>query len=272
MIVVTGATGQLGFELRRILGDRAAFVDRGQLDLSNVTQASVEKLKPTLLINAGAYTAVDKAESEPALARQVNTEGPAVLAQLGQKMGFKLIHLSTDYVFDGSATKPYREDHPLHPQSVYGKTKADGEKAVMQEQPEALIIRTSWVYSSHGKNFVKTVLRLAQEHKVMRVVNDQIGSLTWARDLADAVLQARDLSGIYHYSNEGTGSWFDVASAIKKIRGLSMAIEAIPTKDYPTQALRPHYSVLDKTKIKTALNLNIPHWMESLEKCLKEIS
>jgi dTDP-4-dehydrorhamnose reductase len=272
MIVVTGATGQLGFELKRLLGDKAQFVDRRELDLANVSTAAVEKLKPTLLINAAAYTAVDKAEIEPDLARKVNTEGPATLAKLGQKLGFKLVQLSTDYVFDGTAKTPYKETDKVNPQGVYGKTKADGEKAVLQEQPGALIIRTSWVYSSHGKNFVKTVLRIAQEHKVMRVVNDQVGSLTYAGDLAAAVLQARDLSGIYNYSNEGVGSWYDVTCAIKKFRGLAMTVEPITTAQYPTPAKRPLYSVLDKTKIKSALQLHIPNWMESLEKCLKEIS
>lgn len=272
MIVVTGATGQLGFELKRRLGEQATFVDRTGLDLANVTQAAVEKLKPTLLINAGAYTAVDKAESEKDLAQKINVEGPSRLAKLGQQMGFKLIQISTDYVFDGTASTPYKETDPVHPQGVYGKTKADAEKAVLQEQSDALVIRTSWVYSSHGKNFVKTVLRIAQEHKVMRVVYDQIGSLTYAGDLADAILKAKDLSGIYNYSNEGVGSWYDVTCAIKRFRNLSLAIEPILSAEYPTPAKRPHYSVLDKTKIKSALKLQIPHWMESLEKCLKEIS
>jgi dTDP-4-dehydrorhamnose reductase len=273
MIVVTGATGQLGFELRRLLGDSATFLDRKELDLADTLALNrkIESLKPSLLINAAAYTAVDKAESEPELARKINVEGPTELAKLGQKMGFRLVHISTDYVFDGTASTPYKETDAVHPQGIYGQTKADAEQAILHEQPEALILRTSWVYSSHGKNFVKTVLRIAQEHKVMRVVFDQIGSLTYAKDLAATILQARELSGIYHYSNEGVGSWYDVACAIKKFRNLSMAVEPILSQDYPTPAKRPHYSVLDKTKIKSALKLQIPHWMESLEKCLKEI-
>ena len=286
MIVVTGSTGQLGFELHRILAGLGAnapvtFLSSAELDLRNSTQIKkvIADLRPALFINAAAYTRVDKAESEPQIARQINTEAPAQIATLAREMAFHLIHISTDYVFDGKASRPYTEDDPVCPQSVYGKSKADGERAVLDILPSALILRTSWVYSSHGKNFVKTVLRFADECKTgktvpakMRVVFDQVGSLTYARDLAQTLLAARDLSGIFNYSNEGAASWYDVACTIKKIKGLPLEIEPILTRDYPTDARRPHYSVLDKTKLKTALNIKIPHWQESLEKCLSEIS
>lgn len=280
MIVVTGATGQLGFELRRLLEGSAGntepvtFLNSKELDLRETPRirSVLAEIRPSLLINAAAYTQVDKAESEPETARQVNVEAPKQMARLAREMNFRLIHLSTDYVFDGRACEPYREEAPLAPQCVYGQTKADGEAAVLGELPTALIVRTSWVYSSHGHNFIKTVLRLAKERNEMRVVVDQVGSLTYARDLASAVLAARELSGIYHFSNEGAASWYDVACAVKRLKRLSLAIEPILTRDYPTPAKRPHYSVLDKTKIKSELHMKIPYWMESLETCLKEIS
>lgn len=274
MIVVTGASGQLGHELKKILGDTARFLTSQQLNLQNLSaiQSMVEELKPSLLINAAAYTAVDKAESEPDIAKLVNADAPGEMARLAHEKKFRFVHLSTDYVFDGKAYEPYKEDHAVRPVNAYGKSKADGEAAVLKADPKALIVRSSWLYSAHGKNFVKTVLRIAQEKPSIRVVFDQIGSLTSARDLAQVLLKARDLSGIYHYSNEGVGSWYDVACAIRKICKLSMNVEAILTKDYPTPAARPAYSVLNKTKIKTDLNLKIPHWMESLEQCLKELS
>ncbi len=280
MIVVTGATGQLGFELRRLIEGSGAntesvtFLNSKELDLRETPRirSVLAEIRPSLLINAAAYTQVDKAESEPEIAHQVNVEAPKQMARLAREMNFRLIHLSTDYVFDGQACEPFREEARLNPQSVYGRTKADGEAAVLGELPTALIVRTSWVYSSHGQNFVKTVLRIAKERNEMRVVVDQVGSLTYARDLASAVLAARELSGIYHFSNEGAASWYDVACAVKRLKRLSLSVEPILTRDYPTPAKRPHYSVLDKTKIKIALNLKIPHWMESLETCLKEIS
>ncbi len=285
MIVVTGATGQLGFELRRILnnavsghsrGDSkpAIFLDSKALNLRNPEQIKnvLADLRPTVLINAAAYTQVDKAESEPEIAQEVNVNAPAHMARLAHDLGFRFIHISTDYVFDGRAREPYTEDSPISPQNIYGQTKATGERAVLEALPSALIVRTSWVYSSHGHNFVKTVLRLAKERKYLRVVFDQVGSLTYAHDLAQTLLRARDLSGIYHFSNEGVSSWYDVACAVKRLKNLSLEIEPILTRDYPTPAKRPLYSVLDKSKLKSALNLKIPHWMESLEKCLKEIS
>ncbi len=276
MIVVTGATGQLGFELQRILSGAVpvTFLNSTQLNLRNPAQITsvITELHPSLLINAAAYTQVDKAESEPQIAHQVNCEAPAQMAALARELGFRFIHFSTDYVFDGQADAPYTEDDAVSPQSVYGKSKADGERAILDVLPSALILRTSWVYSSHGKNFVKTVLKFGAENAKMRVVFDQIGTLTYARDLAQMVLEARDLSGIFHYSNEGVGSWYDVACAVKRLKKLTFEIEPILSCDYPTRAKRPRYSVLDKSKLKAAISIKIPHWMESLEKCLSEIS
>ena len=278
MIVVTGATGQLGFELQRVLlgqsREPAIFLNSTQLNLRNSEQIKsvIVDLHPTVLINAAAYTQVDKAEGEPEIVRSVNVDAPAHMARLARNLGFRFIHISTDYVFDGKACEPYTENSQINPQNVYGRTKADGERAVLETLPSALIIRTSWVYSRQGHNFVKTVLRLAKERTELRVVFDQVGSLTYAHDLAQTLLKARDLSGIYHFSNEGASSWYDVACAVKRLKNLSLEMEPILTRDYPTPAKRPHYSVLDKSKLKSALNLKIPHWMESLEKCLKEIS
>lgn len=274
MTLVTGASGQLGFELHRILDDKATFLDRKALDLSQTGSVAdlIESLKPELVINAGAYTAVDKAESEKTLAFKVNRDTPAELARLAELHRFKLIHLSTDYVFDGNSNTPYREDDPTHPMNVYGASKRDGEIEVLKNNPSALIVRTSWVYSKHGKNFIKTILRLAQERKTMSVVNDQTGSPTWAKDLAEVLIRAQELSGIYHFTNEGQCTWFELAKAVAKTKRLSLEILPISTAEYPTPARRPAYSLLNKDKIKGSLGLQIPDWMESLESCLNELS
>jgi len=274
MIVVVGASGQLGFELRRQITSDAVFLGRPEFDLDNLDQAtkSIELLKPSLLINATAYNQVDKAENETQKARHINVEAPARLAEVARKLSSRMIHVSTDYVFDGTSTTPYKETDVTHPLGAYGQSKLNGEKAVLANHPQALVVRTSWLYSSHGQNFVKTVIRLDQEKKNMRVVNDQIGSPTWAKDLAAALLKGRDLAGLFHYSNEGAVSRYDFACAVKKLKNLNLAIEPIATSEYPTPAKRPHYSVLNTNKIKSALNISIPHWMESLEKCLNEQS
>jgi dTDP-4-dehydrorhamnose reductase len=274
MIAVTGSTGQLGFELGRLLGPEACYLDRSLLDLSRPeTFADIlRELRPKYLINAGAYTAVDKAESERELALKVNRDAPGKLAQLAGELNFKLIHISTDYVFDGESSEPYSESDPKAPLNVYGESKLAGEELIQRLNPESLIVRTAWVYSSHGKNFVKTVLRLSKEVPEMKVVNDQNGSPTWARDLANALLQARDLSGIYHYSNEGHCTWFELAQTIAHLQKLTMKITPITSAEYPTPALRPRFSLLNKDKIKGSVDVKIPHWMESLELCLKELS
>lgn len=274
MIYVTGANGQLGNELKKKLGSNAFFLTRDMLDLQN--QASVEDfLKTTkieLLINAGAYTQVDKAEEERDISASVNEVAPKLMARFSRENKFKFIHFSTDYVFNGTGPSPYKETDLTDPVNFYGHTKLRGEKAVLQENPESLVIRTSWVYSTFGKNFIKTILKFGAERESLNVVYDQIGSLTNAGDLADVTLKARELSGIYHFSNEGVSSWYDVAFELKKQKNFKAAINPILSHQYPTPAKRPNYSVLDKAKIKNALGIQIPHWTESLSLCLKELS
>lgn len=275
MTVVLGASGQLGSELRRILPDGAKFVDETVVDLNDLDAltAFVREAKPSLLINAAAYTAVDKAEEEREIAFRVNCAAPKRIAELATERKFKFIHVSTDYVFNGQSASPYEEFQETDPLNVYGESKAEGEKHVLEACPEALIVRTSWVYSSFGRNFVKTVLRVGgQEKKGMNVVNDQIGSPTWAADLAKVLLLAKDQQGIFHYTNEGVASWYDFAFAIKYLKKLDFPLLPIASDDYPTPARRPRMSLLNKTKIKGSLAIQIPHWMESLEKCLKEMS
>ncbi len=273
MTLVLGATGQLGSELRRILGDKAVFADESRVDFNDIMQIenAIRDLKPKLLINAAAYTAVDQAESERETAFRVNCHAPTRMAELASELKFKFIHVSTDYVFNGQSAKPYVESQDTDPLNVYGESKAEGEKQIIELCPQALIVRTSWVYSSFGKNFVKTVLRIAGEGKPMKVVNDQVGSPTWATDLANVLLLAKDLDGIFHYTNEGAASWYDFAYGVKLWRKLDFNLSPIMTEDYPTPALRPRMSLLNKAKIKSALGIQIPHWMESLDKCLKEM-
>ncbi len=273
MTVVLGASGQLGSELKRIVPAGAIFADENKIDFTDIDglTTAVREMKPTLLINAAAYTAVDNAESERELAFKVNCAAPRRLAELAGDMKFKFIHVSTDYVFNGQSASPYEEFQDTDPLNVYGESKAEGEKGVIEACPESLIVRTSWVYSASGKNFVKTVLRVAAEKKGMNVVNDQIGSPTWAADLAKILMLGKDLTGIYHYTNEGVASWYDVACAIKYIRKLDFPLFPILSDDYPTPARRPRMSLLNKSKIKNSLGIQIPHWMESLEKCLKEL-
>ena len=274
MIYVTGANGQLGSELRQKLGPKAVFLNRDQLDLSdiNAVESFLKQTKIELLINAGAYTLVDKAETEQRVALIINSETPKLMSKYSREKKFKLIHFSSDYVFNGNNFLPYVETDLPDPVNFYGKTKLEGERGVLEENSESLIIRTSWVYSSFGKNFVKTILRIAAERDQLNIVFDQVGTLTSAQDLAETTLKARELSGIYHYSNEGVSSWYDVAIEIRRIMKLKTTIMPILTHEYPTPAKRPHYSVLNKNKIKQALGISIPHWTESLELCLQKPS
>lgn len=273
MIFVTGANGQLGNELRLKL-PHATFLEREKLDLSNLSQVEsfLKETKIELLINAGAYTQVDKAEAEHELALKINAETPQLMARYAREKKFKLIHFSTDYVFSGQGFTPYLETDEVRPVNFYGQTKLQGEIGVMEENPESLIIRTSWVYSQFGKNFIKTMLKFGAERDSLNVVFDQIGTLTSAEDLAGVTLKARELSGIYHYSNEGVSSWYDVAYEIKRITEFKASVLPILSAEYPTPAKRPNYSVLNKNKIKNALGIKIPHWTESLELCLKKLS
>ena len=274
MWLVTGADGQLGTELKRLLGDDAVYVDRAELDISdeNEVKRFFEIRSFRGVINCAAYTAVDKAEDEPEAAELANHLGAKWLAKYGKC----IIHISTDYVFDGIHHIPYVEDDMTNPVSVYGKTKLEGEQAVMAHADTAVIIRTAWVYCAHGNNFVKTMLRLGKERQSLNVVYDQIGSPTFAGDLAAAIVailpQIRSgQKAVYHYTNEGVCSWYDFAVAIMEIAGLSCEVNPIGSDGYPTKAKRPYYSVLNKAKIRRDFNVKIRHWREALADVLKQM-
>lgn len=279
-ILVTGSNGQVGSELQFLAPSYPSFsfvfVDRKQLDISdlNAVQDFFAKHQFDYCINCAAYTAVDKAESDQATAKMVNAEGPKNLAIASKKHKVRLIQISTDYVYHNQQNTPFKEDDATSPKSVYGKTKLEGEKMVLENNPDSLIIRTSWVYSSFGNNFVKTMLRLGSERDTLSVIFDQIGSPTYARDLAKAMLDIiqqnpPNFNGIYHYSNEGVCSWFDFATAIFEIKSMKTNVLPIETKNYPTPAQRPHFSLLNKGKIKENFGLKIPYWRESLKDCLE---
>ena len=274
MFLVVGANGQLGNELRVLLSEKAVYVDREELDITN-EQAVKEffaKQQFDFVVNAAAYTAVDKAEEEAEVAALINVDGVRNLAKYGKK----IIHVSTDYVFDGTGYQPYKETDKVAPLGVYGKTKLAGEQAALKEAETAIVIRTAWLYSIYGKNFVKTMCVLGQTKEQLKVVFDQVGSPTWAHDLAKAIVsilpQVKSGSKeIYHFSNEGVCSWYDFARTIMVKSHLNCRVVPIESCEYPTKAQRPHYSVLNKAKIKQDFNLTIPHWEESLEQCLKQL-
>ncbi len=280
-ILVTGSNGQLGSELKSIIDeykfDNFYFTDRSTLDISNFKQTKnfITSNKITYIINCAAYTAVDKAESDFENANTINHLAVKNLAQIAKENNISLLHISTDYVFDGKNYKPYKEDDIVNPQSIYGKTKLDGERAILELNPQnSIIIRTSWVYSSFGNNFVKTMLRLAKERDELGVIFDQVGTPTYARDLAATILQIlpkiqNDNVEIYHYSNEGVCSWYDFAKAIFELSNIDIKVNPITTKEYPTPASRPHYSMLDKSKIKDQFEITIPYWKTSLTRCLE---
>ncbi len=288
-IVVTGANGQLGRELQELAISfpefEYIFLSREDLPVHDAERVKnfFSGYSPQYLVNCAAYTAVDKAESEKELAFRVNAEAPGVLAKVCKENNCRFIHISTDYVFDGEATSPYKEDSATNPQGVYGASKLEGEKQALRMNPGSIIIRTSWVYSEFGKNFVKTMLKLMSEREELNVVNDQIGSPTYAADLAEAILQIiKNLhthhsslithSGIYHYSNEGIITWFDFAVAIKEIADHHCKINPIPTSQYPTPAKRPHYSVLSTVKISETFGIKMKPWRNSLQKCIDKLS
>ena len=281
-ILITGANGQLGREMRKVLDDdifvNAIYTDVEELDITDAEaiEKCVTSNQVDYIVNCAAYTAVDAAESNVELCTKLNVEAPTLLAQAAHKHNAKLIHISTDYVFDGTSCRPYREDNEICPKSVYGSTKADGERHIINVAPESIIVRTAWLYSPHGKNFVKTMLELGRSRETLRVVSDQIGTPTYALDLASVIKTFIDSEqwhpGIYHFSNEGAISWYDFTMAIHRIAGITTC-HVLPcmTKDYPTPATRPHYSVLDKSKIKTTLGIEIPYWEESLEQCINRL-
>ncbi len=270
MIYITGANGQLGQEFKNTeLASKAIFLDRSQLDLSNLGQVEdfLRNTKITTLINTAAYTQVDKAEAEREIALVINAKAPTLMAKYSADKKFKFIHYSTDYVFNGNGTTPYKETDASDPVNFYGETKLQGELGVISENPDSLILRTSWVYSAHGKNFYNTMIRLGMERPELKVVADQFGTPTLTRDLAEATIRAlgNDISGIYHFSNEGVTNWHEFASEILKLKGIKTPVHPIKTSEYPTPAKRPHYSVLDKTKISNDLGIKISEWREALQ-------
>lgn len=275
MFLVVGANGQLGNELRLILKDKAQYVDRDELDITdaNAVKTFFSQNKCDWIINCAAYTAVDKAEDDAELAYKINVEGPKNLAL----SGIPMIHISTDYVFDGCNCHPYVETDATNPQSVYGKTKAQGEVAVLENASTAIILRTAWLYSSFGNNFVKTMQRLGKERESLNIVFDQVGTPTYAKDLATTIVALIEKAPaytkeIYHFSNEGVCSWYDFAVEIMKQNKLNCQINPIESKDYPTIAVRPIYSVLNKAKIKKDFGINIRHWSDALVECISELS
>ncbi|MFL0800328.1 MAG: dTDP-4-dehydrorhamnose reductase [Agarilytica sp.] len=282
-VLVTGA-GQLAWELARTCPADVELVTlpRAELDISEEAQVAscIEKHQPDAVINAAAYTAVDKAEQERDVASAVNENGPKFLAKYCQQAGAYFLHVSTDFVFDGSASRPYSPDSPKSPLGVYGETKSAGEDAIAEQMDKRwAVIRTAWVYSSHGNNFVKTMLRLMDEKPALGVVGDQVGTPTWAKGLAEACWAALDqnLEGVYHWTDTGVASWYDFAIAIQRL-GLSLGlldsdipINSIATEDYPTPAKRPSYSVLDKKKILEALPVKAVHWQDQLQLMMAEL-
>lgn len=280
-ILVTGCKGQLGTELQKISDaeHRWLFTDVDTLDICNKEDVEVffETNSIDLCINCAAYTAVDKAEDEPQIAERINSYAPQILAETCLRHDALLIHISTDYVFDGTSSTPYKEDEPVNPKSVYGRTKAEGERLIRESGCSYIIVRTAWLYSSTGKNFVRTMLNLADTRPEINVVADQKGCPTWAHDLANALVALIDKNGkneiheTFHFTNEGQITWHDFATAIIEIAGKNCKVNPIATDQYPTKAKRPAYSVLDLSKIKDFAKLEIPYWRESLVKCIEEI-
>ncbi len=280
-ILVTGANGQLGSELKHIAGSYPQydflFTDRNLLPIDQ--QAKVDQFfserRPDFCINCAAYTAVDKAETDREPAININGKAPGFLGEACTRVGAKMIHVSTDYVFNGTSSAPYKEDDQTDPVNFYGQTKLEGELNLLSSNPDAIIIRTAWVYSEYGNNFVKTMLRLMKERPAISVVNDQIGSPTYARDLAELIMvivqNENWKEGIYHYSNEGQISWYEFALQIRDSAGLQCEVNPVPSSGYPTPAKRPAFSLLDKTKVKSAYNITVPDWKKSLAVCLKEL-
>ncbi len=280
-ILVTGCNGQLGNEmqlLEKLHPEHTYFnTDVAELDITN--REAIEQFVGDNaidgIVNCAAYTAVDKAEENQEFCHLLNADAPGFLAEVIEKRGGWMIQVSTDYVFDGTNHKPYVETDPVCPNSTYGRTKLAGEQAVLNNCKKSMIIRTAWLYSTFGNNFVKTMIRLGREKAELGVIFDQIGTPTYAHDLAVAIFAAISngvVSGIYHFSNEGVISWYDFTKAIHRIAGISTChVRPLHTEEYPTPAARPHYSVLDKTKIKQTYNIEIPYWEESLEVCVNKL-
>jgi dTDP-4-dehydrorhamnose reductase len=280
-ILLTGCEGQLGRAFQELAaarpGEAWRFTDKDQLDITSAPalEETLSAFRPQVLINCAAYTAVDRAESEPGPARRLNVDAVAHLAEACQKQGTRLVHYSTDYAYHNGLNRPLREDDPPRPKSVYARTKLAGEEAALSLCDQSLVIRTSWVFSPFGHNFVRTMLRLGAERERLRVVYDQVGTPTYAPDLAGATLALLDLhrppTGLLNFSNEGVTSWYDFACRIMELARLDCRVEAILSADYPTPARRPPYSLLDKSRFKSLSNYLIPHWHDSLRQCLMRL-
>ncbi|MDY0104040.1 MAG: dTDP-4-dehydrorhamnose reductase [Lentimicrobium sp.] len=276
-ILVTGSNGQLGNELRLLAATHPEmnflFTDVDELNITHPdkVQETMRLFKPQWLINCAAYTSVDKAELEPELAFLLNAEAPGILATAAHKAGARMVHISTDYVFDGRNYKPYEEDDALNPLGQYAQSKAKGEQNVLSHCEKAIVIRTAWLYSTFGANFVKTIRRVGKDHGELKVVADQVGSPTWAHDLAEAILLLIQLNaepGIIHFSNEGACSWYDFACAIVEFSGLDAKVKPTDTAGYPLPSPRPYYSLLNKSKYSQITNQSVPYWRDSLKKCI----
>lgn len=280
-IVVIGAGGQLGQCIKKIAGlrviENVVFPDENTANILDVSALNLlfDQTKPSYVINCAAYTAVDKAEDEADIAKAVNETGAKNLAQLCKKYQATLIHISTDFVFEGKEVKLLKEDDKANPISVYGATKLDGELAIINELDTHVIIRTSWLYSEFANNFVKTMLKLGAERDELNVIADQVGTPTYAVDLAniifDIIQNPQNKYGIYHFSNEGVTSWYDFAKAIFDLSGTKVNVNPIPTSAYPTKAKRPPFSVMDKTKIKADYSVQVPYWLDSLKVCMEAL-
>ena len=285
-VLITGSNGQLGSEIRELETNYKkldlVFKDLPDLDICNfnLLQSFIIDNNINAVINCAAYTAVDKAEQDAEIAEEVNSKGVLNLVNALKSVNGKLIHISTDYVFNGDHFMPYNESDFVSPIGVYGNTKRNGELAVINSNIDSIVIRTSWLYSSYGNNFVKTMLRLGNEKENLGIIFDQVGTPTYARDLAKTCLEilcggsSVDISkkgNLYHYSNEGVTSWYDFAISIMELSGENCKVKPIQTKDYPTLAKRPHYSVLNKSKIKTDFKIEIPYWKDSLKDCIEKI-
>lgn len=281
-ILITGCNGQLGNEMQLLEKTNPQHTyfntDVAELDITDAVAIEKFVIENQIdgIVNCAAYTAVDKAEDNQDLCRLLNTDAPGYLAAAVEKRGGWMIQVSTDYVFDGTNHTPYTEEEPTCPNSVYGSTKLEGERAAQQACSRTMIVRTAWLYSTFGNNFVKTMIRLGKEKPELGVIFDQIGTPTYARDLAVALFAAINqgvVPGIYHFSNEGVISWYDFTKAIHRIAGITTChVRPLHTAEYPTPAYRPHYSVLDKTKIKQTYNLDIPYWEESLKECVDKLN
>jgi dTDP-4-dehydrorhamnose reductase len=279
--LVLGASGQLGQCLQKLAQEQHLshihFLSSRQANILDraALQSVMEQYKPGYLINCAAYTAVDKAEDEPEAALQLNRDGVAILSQLCREYTATLIHISTDFVFSGNSHLPLAETYETNPVNVYGKSKLEGEKVIPQHLDNYFIIRTSWLYSEYGNNFVKTMLRLGKERPELKVIWDQVGTPTYAIDLANCILEILKTGntryGLYHYSNEGLASWYDFAQTIFDLRQMAVKVIPVRTAEYVTKAKRPAYSVMDKSKIKQNLGIAIPYWKHSLQTCLTKL-